>query len=150
MDGEVHDNALGYVERYQAILDENFWAIKQSFEPFTSEKIGLVGYFNLISKTIPAYGFRALEETEEPVLLLPLTEDVHPDKSMLAFINGVRTVHWRPTLKGFRSVVDFNSEILWHDIGPALDEITLKGLLDEGGSRTLLMERVFATALHVP
>ena len=45
-------------------------------------------------------------------------------------------------------MVDFNSEILWHDIGPALDEITLKGLLDEGGSRTLLMERVFATALQ--
>ena len=146
-DGDVFSNALTYVTKYEEFIEEHFPVMRQAFEPYTIGKIGFLGYLDLKHGTVPAYGFRALQDQAESVLLIPQDEDVDPEESNQAFIRGVRTLSWRPSLKGFRGV-DFDREILWHDIGPALDEITAKGLLDESSSRTMLMEKVFSTTVE--
>jgi hypothetical protein len=127
-----------YVKFYEEVIGENFSALKASFEPHTTEDIGVAGEFDIRTRALGWYGFRTLSSGEEKVLLLP---EIASWQSNVLNLHGAMYTN-RGAEPGLGS--EMRNRVLQNEIGRGLEGVVRAGLLDESSTPHLLQEAVLA------
>ena len=136
IDAPVRMNALDYLRKYIALIDE-FPSLRDSFEPLTLGRIGFAGELQFPPR-IGMYGFRPLSEGDDDTLLIPVAGDEHSVRLMVA---GVTAPHLFGFVQGFRSAVSAE-EIRGSEIADQLDEMVKRGRLNEAAMPELAEELI--------
>lgn len=141
LDGPVRANAEAYLTLYQNVLDEQFPNLRHRFAPQTTGRIGFVGTFNIRSRRVGAYGFRAIKDTDENVIFVLDDEGFWSDKPNEIYLLGASRVHYRSACNGFIGF-DLRREVLKGEVEDQLKEIISSGLLNETENYHLNIEKV--------
>lgn len=149
-DEEVRDNAGLFVGLYNLILDKHFHNFKTKFEPYTKREIGIVADFDIVSKQIRHYSFRAIEDSAERIQFIPLSKSFFDrDFANLFYFYGVKsTIKYKAAAKGFTNP-DVSRDILESEIIEQLQRIIKCGLLNENGNYYLNLERALAVIFKI-
>lgn len=144
LDQPLYDKASEYVSAYENVLNSYFPNIKIAFTPYSNEKVGFVGYFDILLPEMLMYGFRKIKESEPNVLLIPASGIDAPRENNLAYVWGVETGMQMRYPSIFMSPINVVGEVLKNDIPKEFENVIAKGKLDESCSDVLLSEKLFA------
>lgn len=133
----VRTHALDYLHKYVALIAE-FPALRDSFAPQTRGRIGFAGELRFPPR-IAMYGFRAIEDREEEVLLIPV--DANNERSLRLFVAGVNAPHYFGFVDGFRNAIGVD-RIRASEVTNQLEKMIKKGRLNEAAAPELAEELI--------
>jgi hypothetical protein len=137
VDAPVRAHALDYLRKYVALID-GFPALRDSFAPHTSGRIGFAGELRFPPR-MAMYGFRPLVEGEEEVFLIPV--DASDEHSIRLFVAGVEQPHSFGLGKGFSAAIS-SDQILGSEVAEQLEVMVKKGRLNEFAAPELAEELI--------
>jgi len=127
--------ALSFLTEYVKIIDEKFPSLKSKFEPYTSDRIGIV-----VSLSSDVYGFRPLKSEDVDVVEF-LSSEEKGVQELLKFISlGVQKAKFRS--KSFKSENPRDSAI--KEIKEQFFKIVKNGILNEEKNTSLAIEKIIA------
>lgn len=146
LDGELRENATSYLKLYTSLVYQLFPALRETFKPRTSGRVGFIGELLLVQRCLGAYGFRSIGDADDEVYFVPVQEAL--GRSNVTFLAGAGDLHATSGAFGFRNGINIRSEVIDNELLDQLRKFVKEGMLDESDSPEMLSEVVIESVLH--
>jgi len=142
-DGDLRANATKYLYCYTSLIEKNFPALKDVFEPRTNGRVGFIGELLLSQRRVGAYGFRPVGDNDDEVYFVPVQQVL--GKSNLTYLNGANFLHFTSSANGFLESIDITTEVVEKELLRQIRVFVEQGRLNESNNPNLLSELIVAT-----